>query len=77
MAKEITLIHVEKSCPKETPPSFCNKVDYESDTTQKTHGSDYSPSKTGGCVIILVKEHENKEDEEFKIYTYEINYTNE
>ena len=43
-----------------------HKVDYDSDTNEKTHGYDDSPSKTDGCVRNLAKEHENEEDEEFK-----------
>ena len=52
-AKEVTIPDVEKSSPKETPPTFKNKVDYIVDTIEKTHGSDDSPSETGGCEINL------------------------
>ena len=66
MAKDITLNDLEKGSPKETPPQFWNKVDYKGDNNQKTHGSDNSPSETGGRVIKLTEEHENEEDEELK-----------
>ena len=44
MAKEDTIPDVEKSIPKETIPSFWNKVDNEGDNNEKSHGSDNSPS---------------------------------
>ena len=56
---------------------FRNKVEYEDDTNEKTHGSDDSPSETDCCVRNLAKEHENEEDKEFKEDTSEINDTNE
>ena len=54
---------MEKCSPKETPPSFWHKVDYEGDANEKTHGYDDSPSETDGCVRNLAKEDENEEDE--------------
>ena len=56
---------------------FRNKVEYEDDTNEKTHGSDDSPSETDCCVRNLAKEHENEEGEEFKEDTSEINDTKE
>ena len=77
MAKINKITDVAKTVPKETPAMLFQKVDYEGDTNQKTHGSDDSPSETDGCVRNLVKKHESQEDEEFKEYTSEINNTNE
>ena len=57
---------MQKSIPKETPPVFRHKVYYKGDTNDKTHGSNNSPSETGGCVRNLAKEHVNGEYEEFK-----------
>ena len=62
-AKENTLTDIEKGSPKEKFPSFWNTVDYEGDTTEKTHYYDDSPSETDACVRNLDKEHENEEDE--------------
>ena len=56
-AKEDTVPDVEKSSPRETLPSFKNKVDYKCDTNYKTHGYDVSPIETGGCARNLAKEH--------------------
>ena len=50
-----TITYVEKSSPKETPPQFWNKVDYEGYTNEKTHGYDDSPSETDDRVINLDK----------------------
>ena len=58
--KEDTLTDVEKASPKETPPSFWHKVDYEGDTNNKTRGSYNSPSENYGCVRNLDKENENE-----------------
>ena len=54
---------MQKKCsPKETPPPFWHKVDYKGDTNYKTHGSEDSPSETGGCKKNLVKEYEIEEE---------------
>ena len=53
--KQINLTDVEKGSPKETLPTFWHNVDYEGDTNEKTHGYDYSPSETEGCVRNLAK----------------------
>ena len=39
--------YVEKYSPKETPPSFRNKLDYKGDTNENTHDYEDSPSDTG------------------------------
>ena len=62
-AKENTLTYVKTNSPKETPPTFWHKVDYEGDNNQKTHGYEYSPSETEGLQRHLAKENENKENE--------------
>ena len=62
MAKEDIIPDVEKSSPKETPPHFKNKVDYNSNTNEKTHGSNDYPSENDGCTRNLSEEHENEED---------------
>ena len=46
---------MKKRGPKETPPTFFHKVDYEGDTNEKTHGSDNSPREVDGCVRNLAK----------------------
>ena len=68
---------MEKYSPKETPPSFRNKVDYKGDTNEKTHGYKDSTGETDDCVRNLEKEHENEEDEESKEVTPMIYDTNE
>ena len=55
-AKENTLTDVEEVIPKETPPSFLHKVDYEGDNYEKTHGYEDSPSEYDGCVRNLAKD---------------------
>ena len=59
-SKENNLPDVEKSSPKETPPSFRHNVDYKGGTNYNTRGSDDSPSETEGCVRNLSKEHDNE-----------------
>ena len=49
MEKEYTIPDVEKVVKKRTQ-FFRNTVDYRGDTNEKTHGSDYFPSETDGCV---------------------------
>ena len=44
MAKEDTITDVEKASPKEMPPYFWHKVDYEGDTNENNHGSKDSTS---------------------------------
>ena len=61
--KDDTIPDIEKSIPKETPPSFRNKVDCEGDTNEKTRGYDNSPSETDAFVRNLDREHENEEEE--------------
>ena len=55
MAKENNLTDVEKGRPKETFSWFCNKVDYEGGTNEKTRGSDNLPFETAGFVRNLAK----------------------
>ena len=55
-AKENTLSDVEKGIPKEIPPLFWHKVDYEDDTNEKAHDYVNYPSKTERCVRKLAKE---------------------
>ena len=66
MAKDDTITDVEKASPKQTPPYFRHKVDYEVDTNENNRGSDDSPSETYYCVRELDKEYENEDDDEFK-----------
>ena len=51
--KEDTRPDIEKASPKETTPLFPNKVNYEGDNNEKTHGSHYTTSEPDGCVINL------------------------
>ena len=69
------MYNVEKYIPKKTPPSFRHKVDQRGDTNENTCGQDDSPSETDDCVGNVYKEHDNEEDEEFKVDASVINNT--
>ena len=75
--KEYTVTDLEKYSINKTPTSFQHKVDYEGDTDEKNHCSDYSQTETDDCVRNLEKEHENEYTKKFKENTSMINITNE
>ena len=54
---------MKKHNSRKTLPPFKNKVDYRSDTNEKTRESDDSPSDADFCARNLGDEHKNEDDE--------------
>ena len=64
--KQDTVTDVEKYSLHKTPPYFWHKEYYEGNTDEKNRCSKDSRTENDDCVKNLDREHEYKDDEEFK-----------